>query len=547
MCQYTSVVVNDEGTILLSGIEENFYTDPSAFNQLFSWSQSTNSNAGSDLKSFYKQKYLCTFYKDSNLSLTFITVTPYNKIAKPMQSQRNLSLIVASSIFLIAILIQYFMTRRLYQPLEEITEKFRDSKYAGTANMNEFALIRHVYEQTLDEIKELADENAFYQPRMKSDLLKGLILRNQNIDEIKSQLLKNNWNIPFEGMFISCVFIEHCDDHAIMTPVIQTKIGQHLHKKLEAFFYVEYITIGSDQVVFLINTIENIPSTFDKLVQLLEEAKEELLAKFRITLTISLDGVTNNIEDIHQIYQHVVELKKHCFVLGYNQVIYPGRIIDLIPVCMTYPRKLADEILSCMLHGNQKEFANNILKFFSILKQYTYQPASLLYSRLYLDILSQTQKLYASDKDSSLSTEVLHIPETLDEGIDILLLIFNQYQEKKKSAEQQKDNKHFEKIDESRRYIEEHFNDYNLSAGMVAEYLGYSTNYFSRIFKTITGFYINDYIRQIRIVKAQELLVKSNMTIAEIAEATGFSNPNYFYSIFKKETGLTPSAYRNVS
>ncbi len=81
---------------------------------------------------------------------------------------------------------------------------------------------------------------------------------------------------------------------------------------------------------------------------------------------------------------------------------------------------------------------------------------------------------------------------------------------------------------------------------MVAEYLGYSTNYFSRIFKSITGFYINDYIRQIRIVKAQELLMNSDMTITTIAEATGFSNPNYFYSIFKKETGLTPAAYRNA-
>lgn len=540
------VIVNDEGTILLSGMEENFYTDSSAFNHLFSWSQSTNSNAGSNLKSFDGQRYLCTFYKDSDLSLTFITVTPFNEIAKPMKSQRNLSLMVAGGIFLVAILIQYLMTKRLYQPLEEITEKFRDSKYAGTANMDEFALIRHVYEQALDEIKELADENAFYQPHMKSDLLKGLILGNQNINEIKEQLLKNNWNIPFEGMFISCVFIESCDDHTIMAPVIQTKIGQYLREKLGSFFYVEYIPIGSDQVVFLINTIEDIPITFDELVQLLDDAKEELLAKIHITLTISLDGVTKNMEDLNRIYQHVVELKKHCFVLGYNQVIYPGRILDLIPVCITYPGKLADEILSCMLHGNREEFTSNILRFFSILRQYTYQPASLLYNRLYLDILSQMQKLYASDKDSRLSADILHIPGTLDEGIDILLSIFDQYQEKKKSAEQQKDNKHFEKIDESRRYIEDHFNDCNLSAGMVAEYLGYSTNYFSRIFKTITGFYINDYIRQIRIVKAQELLVKSTMTIAEIADATGFSNPNYFYSIFKKETGLTPSAYRNV-
>lgn len=151
------------------------------------------------------------------------------------------------------------------------------------------------------------------------------------------------------------------------------------------------------------------------------------------------------------------------------------------------------------------------------------------------------QKLNAPDKDSYLSAETLHTPATLTEGAGVLLTIFEWYQERKAAAEQLKDNKHFERIEESRKYIEEHYNDYNLSAGMVAEYLGYSTNYFSRIFKSITGFYINDYIRQIRIVKAQELLMNSDMTITTIAEATGFSNPNYFYSIFKKETGLTPA------
>lgn len=540
------MVLGDNGMVLLSDLTEDFTSDPEACEAFLAWPGLTEGESASSLRTFHGDDYLCAFYKDPAQNFTFLSGVPYSEIVGPMKVQRNLSLAVAAAIFLTAILLQYIITKRLYRPLEAITEELRDSKYAGGSDMDEFSLIRHVYENAIDEIRELEEENAFYQPRMKSDLIRGLVLGNRDIAQTKELLEKNGWEIPFEGMFLACFFIENSDSSDVLAPIVQTRISQHLHETLSPLFYTECVPVASDQVICLINTIEGIPITFDELVRLLEAAKDELLTDNHLVLTISLDGVTSGIEDLNRVYRRVLELKNYRFVLGTNQIIYPGRVMELMPEYMTYPDKLADEILACMLHGKQKEFTENVQEFLSILKQYSYQPASLLFNRLYLDLLFQMQKLNAPDKDSYLSAETLHTPATLTEGAGVLLTIFEWYQERKAAAEQLKDNKHFEQIEESRKYIEEHYNDYNLSAGMVAEYLGYSTNYFSRIFKSITGFYINDYIRQIRIVKAQELLMNSDMTITTIAEATGFSNPNYFYSIFKKETGLTPAAYRNA-
>ena len=539
-------VLDENGTLLLYDRSESLIQDLDAHDFFLSWVNGTDVRTASSLKSFHGKQYLCAFYKDPVQNYTFLSSVPYSEMIGPMRAQRNLSLAVAAVIFLSAILLQYFITKQLYRPLEKITEELRDSKYADSAELDEFSLIRHVYEKAIDEIRELEEENAFYQPRLKSDLIRGLVLGSRDIEQTKKLLEKNGWEIPFDGMFIICFFIESCSGSDFLAPVMQTRIGQHLHEKLGALFYTECIPVASDQVVCLINTIRDIPITFDELVGLLESAKDELTAESSLTLTISLDGLTKDIQDISRVYRRVLELRNYRFVLGYNQVIYPGRVMELLPECMTYPDKLAEEILFCMLHGKQKEFTENVQKFLHILEQYTYQPASLLYNRLYLDLLFQMQKLNASDKDSYLPGEIFHTPATLSEGAGILSVIFSQYQERKAAAEQLKDNKHFEHIEESRKYIEEHYSDYNLSAGTLAEYLGYSTNYFSRIFKLITGFYINDYIRQIRIAKAQELLLNSDMTITAIAEATGFSTPNYFYSIFKKETGLTPAAYRSA-
>lgn len=54
------------------------------------------------------------------------------------------------------------------------------------------------------------------------------------------------------------------------------------------------------------------------------------------------------------------------------------------------------------------------------------------------------------------------------------------------------------------------------------EYAGASLM-FARLFKSITGFYVNDYIRQVRIMKAQEFLKGTQMTINDIAKETGFT------------------------
>lgn len=271
------MVLGDNGMVLLSDLTEDFTSDPEACEAFLAWPGLTEGESASSLRTFHGDDYLCAFYKDPAQNFTFLSGVPYSEIVGPMKFQRNLSLAVAAAIFLAAILLQYIITKRLYRPLEAITEEFRDSKYAGGSDMDEFSLIRHVYENAIDEIRELEAENAFYQPRMKSDLIRGLVLGNRDIAQTKELLEKNGWEIPFEGMFLACFFIENSDSSDLLAPIVQTRISQHLHETLSPLFYTECVPVASDQVICLINTIEDIPITFDELVRLLEAAKDELL------------------------------------------------------------------------------------------------------------------------------------------------------------------------------------------------------------------------------------------------------------------------------
>lgn len=85
-----------------------------------------------------------------------------------------------------------------------------------------------------------------------------------------------------------------------------------------------------------------------------------------------------------------------------------------------------------------------------------------------------------------------------------------------------------------------------LSLGKLASYLNVSERHLSRLFVAGTGMNFTDYIRLARINQAERLLAESELSIADIAEATGFSSVHYFTRTFQRMKHLPPGRFRTV-
>ena len=100
-------------------------------------------------------------------------------------------------------------------------------------------------------------------------------------------------------------------------------------------------------------------------------------------------------------------------------------------------------------------------------------------------------------------------------------------------------------VEKIKQYLQEEYrNDINYVS--LGEEFGYSANYLGQIFKKQTSLTINEYIRNVRIMNAKRLLKSSDLKIFEIASDVGFSDQQYFCSVFKKNVGVTPSEYREL-
>ncbi len=93
------------------------------------------------------------------------------------------------------------------------------------------------------------------------------------------------------------------------------------------------------------------------------------------------------------------------------------------------------------------------------------------------------------------------------------------------------------------RYIEEHYNE-KLSVPEVAQLFALSPSYFRYLFKSITMQTFVEYLNNIRILKACELLCRTDRKVLDISLDTGFNNIKHFNEVFKNATGLTPLQYR---
>ena len=98
-------------------------------------------------------------------------------------------------------------------------------------------------------------------------------------------------------------------------------------------------------------------------------------------------------------------------------------------------------------------------------------------------------------------------------------------------------------INKAKQYIQENYNDGNLSLESVANNIGITKNYLSLLFKKEGGLTFSEYLKGIRMENATALLKTKQYYVYEVAEKTGYNNVTWFCTVFKRYTGISPTEY----
>jgi two-component system response regulator YesN len=101
-------------------------------------------------------------------------------------------------------------------------------------------------------------------------------------------------------------------------------------------------------------------------------------------------------------------------------------------------------------------------------------------------------------------------------------------------------------VNDAKEFMKRNYVDSDLSVKKIAQHVGVSTSYFSALFKEKENRTIQEYLINLRINKAKELIKTTDYKSYEIAREVGYSDPHYFASAFKRQIGITTTEYRKI-
>lgn len=172
----------------------------------------------------------------------------------------------------------------------------------------------------------------------------------------------------------------------------------------------------------------------------------------------------------------------------------------------------------------------NILRSYNIPldERYFYTGVTSIYQQLFTGMIQELQNCR------------IGYEELLEMYLRQLLLMVQRYRQDPKSSICPL---HQEEIDLARRYFHAHYNE-EINIEQYAQAIHMSPCWFNRTFKATTGCTPTQYITDIRMKVAAQLLVTTHDSIQEIASLVGYDNPYYFSRIFRRATGVSPSSHR---
>lgn len=101
-------------------------------------------------------------------------------------------------------------------------------------------------------------------------------------------------------------------------------------------------------------------------------------------------------------------------------------------------------------------------------------------------------------------------------------------------------------VNKALKYIELKYSE-GISLKTLAAELNITPSYLGQVFKETTGEFFSDYLNKYRIEWAKINMLDKNTSSYDIGKKVGYPDPNYFYRIFKKYTGMTPAGYRAIT
>lgn len=432
--------------------------------------------------------------------------------------------------------IAYGVGNYILKPIkqDELNETLQ--KIAGRLRKNQLNLpgIKSVYRNSQNDLK-----------RLREGLVKDILDGNGNLTA--EELIRNYHFHIEDGIFQAFLLKIDCDIHKIEEPAFSI-----IRRKAEEIFQSTVASVCIESLLgfqeytgcgILNYPPENKDSVRYRLREFLQqlEACKNLFGKVEFSLglgkyTQEADGLVRSAEEARLAVEE--RLIEGC-----------GRMLERIPQSSGVQKQiLLDRYVKGIEHAIDVLDAKEAVRAGAELKT-TVMAVPDICGREILDIVLHAGKLLVLRIGGSYAEKIQYDFETgcrQCSKVDDLFCELGKLQENLiTELQKSKENETTRPVRLAKQLIMENYQR-NITLDEICEAVGFSSAYFSAMFKKVTGEGFSKYLTRVRIDKAKELLRETNMPVSEVCEAVGYNDRKHFTQTFHKATGVNPAEFRRL-
>ena len=483
---------------------------------------------------------------------TYLSITPMKSVNRVMNHSLILVILAGCSALSLGICLVLIFTQKIYQPINQLVDNLWQKRDMENSKDEMLLLQEGVYE--LQERKEKYEKVKNHYE--KKYVEHGLQLELNGISITSSGELENLLKIKYKfnyDYYVCCtvLFDFSLDFYKDIEDTYQEKIFENFVQILYGLIgyslkcCILFMQKGSYACIINIDDpekIEYISSEFARMKQVFVGDRNYY------TVAVGIGGVCSKIGSLSVSYNQAVYALKTRSQTEEFQVICYDNLSAKRRVSFTFYDQR--KIINCIKIGNSDSLNQIVEEILKNNKECGVTKKNML--ELYHQIIAvgqrclEEQELKVNENSVILqiknqfaqyreNVEYEIIKELILDFLQEVLILVN-------GAENSNSNQLVEAI---KRYINENYME-DMSLDRIGTELGISPKYMSRLFKQNTNQNLTDYISEIRVKKAKELLRTTNKKIGDISLMIGIESRTTFLRVFKKFEGIAPSEYRTI-
>ncbi|WP_434565040.1 helix-turn-helix transcriptional regulator [Thermoanaerobacterium thermosaccharolyticum] len=547
------IVLDNNNRIVFSTNSYKYLHNMSNLNYIKKINNSDASNG-----TFYEiidGKYSIVNFKISS-NLKFITI---ERLSNSFNYLNNMSkLIIGSSVILciFGIILSYILLKNFYSPIERTVDYVEKAVLNNGNSCQKDKLLF-----LMDTVKILASETNYLKKFSNDDIeifkqqiLDGLLHNNtKGVEKLLSKLNELNIKIRSECIIVSIIKIDYFNklissyslkDIELINFAILNIVNELINKY---FKYAELVKESEGKIALILSDEENNDFTIKSSINnFCIDLQEKLNMYLRISASIGIGVKVNDMYDIPKSYNTASDAVNYKFIYGKNAILFYEDIVKNLKQDYQYPKNIEDEIFNALKLNKYNEIGVLLSKLFDYLMQFSYEYIILTINQLSLNSRIMINKLYQiNGKNNYIEINSFKYKiDNLENISDAKDFFLNLYKDTIDNLKEKNVNKKKVLLENILNYINNNYCNYELTPEVIASYANISLNHLRNIFKDEFNTSLTDYITELRLKKAKQMLELTNYPASKIANDVGFLNTNYFYTLFKKHYGVSPKQYR---